>query len=87
MQKKDTFFVPLIISLSIIIPIAVALLMIFPDVLYIKSEKIDFSSLPFFHAVLNGCTAILLITGFLWIKNKKTCCKFIRRKARCSAWK
>lgn len=72
MEKKDSFFVPLIISLSIIVPIAVALLMIFPDVLFIESENIDFSSLPFFHAILNGCTAILLITGFFWIKNKNT---------------
>jgi putative membrane protein len=72
MKKKDSFFVPLIISLSIIIPIAVALLMIFPDVLYIESETINFSSLPFFHAILNGCTAVLLVTGFVWIKNKKT---------------
>ena len=70
MEKKDKFFVPLIISLSIIVPIAVALLMIFPDELFINSESIDFSSLPFFHAILNGCTAILLITGFFWIKNK-----------------
>ena len=72
MEKKDSFFVPLIISLSIIVPIAVALLMIFPDVLFIESENIDFSSLPFFHAILNGCTAILLITGFFWVKNKNT---------------
>tara|TARA_B100001113_G_C21008016_1_gene577984 strand:- start:33 stop:566 length:534 start_codon:yes stop_codon:yes gene_type:complete len=72
MEKKDSFFVPLIISLSIIVPIAVALLMIFPDVLFIESESIDFSSLPFFHAILNGCTAILLITGFFWVKNKNT---------------
>jgi len=72
MEKKDSLFVPLIISLSIIVPIAVALLMIFPDVLFIESENIDFSSLPFFHAILNGCTAILLITGFFWIKNKNT---------------
>jgi len=72
MEKKDSLFVPLIISLSIIVPIAVALLMIFPDVLFIESENIDFSSLPFFHAILNGCTAILLTTGFFWIKNKNT---------------
>ena len=72
MEKKDSLFVPLIISLSIIVPIAVALLMTFPDVLFIESENIDFSSLPFFHAILNGCTAILLITGFFWIKNKNT---------------
>jgi len=72
MKKKDSFFVPLIISLSIIIPIVVALLMLFPDVLHIQSESIDFSSLPFFHAILNGSTAVLLFTGFILIKNKKT---------------
>ena len=72
MKKQDSFFVPLIIALSIIIPIAVALLMLFPDVFHIESESIDFSSLPFFHAILNGSTAVLLFTGFILIKNKKT---------------
>tara|TARA_B110000459_G_C16471959_1_gene430173 strand:- start:112 stop:645 length:534 start_codon:yes stop_codon:yes gene_type:complete len=72
MKTKDSFFVPLIISLSIIIPIVVALLMLFPDVLHIESERVDFSSLPFFHAILNGSTAVLLFTGFILIKNKKT---------------
>jgi putative membrane protein len=72
MKKQDFFFVPLIITLSIIIPIVVALLMLFPDVFHIESESIDFSSLPFFHAILNGSTAVLLFTGFILIKNKKT---------------
>ena len=72
MKKQDSFFVPLIISLSIIIPIVVALLMLFPDVFHIESESIDFGSLPFFHAILNGSTAVLLFTGFILIKNKKT---------------
>jgi len=72
MKKQDSFFVPLIISLSIIIPIVVALLMLFPTVFHIESESIDFSSLPFFHAILNGSTSVLLFTGFILIKNKKT---------------
>ena len=72
MKKKDSFFVPLIITLSVIVPIAVAALMIFPDYLHIKSDNIDFSSLPFFHAILNGCTGILLFTGYVLIKNKNT---------------
>ena len=71
MKKKDSVFIPIIISLSIIIPIAVALLILFPDVLHIKSETIDFRSLPFFHAILNSSTAVLLLTGFVLIKNKK----------------
>ena len=72
MKKQDSFFVPLIITLSIIIPIVVALLMIFPNVFHIEYESIDFSSLPFFHAILNGSTSVLLFTGFILIKNKKT---------------
>ena len=72
MKKQDSFFVPLIITLSIIIPIVVALLMLFPNVFHIDSESIDFSSLPFFHAILNGSTSVLLFTGFILIKNKKT---------------
>ena len=72
MKKRDSIFVPIIISLSVIIPIAVAFLMLFPNVFHIESENYDFSSLPFFHAVLNGSTAILIFTGFVLIKNKKT---------------
>ena len=72
MQKKDSLFIPLIIGLSIIIPIIVALLMLFPTVFHIESENYDFSSLPFFHAILNGSTAVLLVTGFMLIKNKRT---------------
>jgi len=72
MKKQDSFFIPLIITLSIVVPIVVALLMLFPNVFHIESESIDFSSLPFFHAILNGSTAILLFTGFILIKNKRT---------------
>ncbi|MDC0249364.1 DUF420 domain-containing protein [Flavobacteriales bacterium] len=72
MKKKDSFLVPLIIILSIIIPIVVALLMLFPDFFYIESDNFDFSSLPFFHAILNGSTALLLLAGFVLIKNKNT---------------
>ena len=72
MKEKDSLFIPLIIALSIIIPIAVALLMLLPETLHIESGNIDFSSLPFFHAILNGSTALLLLTGFVLIKNKNT---------------
>ena len=72
MKKRDSIFVPIIISLSVIIPIVVAFLILFPNVFHIASENYDFSSLPFFHAVLNGSTAILIFTGFVLIKNKKT---------------
>ena len=71
MKKKDSVFIPIIISLSIIIPIAVAALMIFPNYLHINSEN-DFSYLPLCHALLNGTTAILLFCGFILIKNKES---------------
>ena len=72
MKKRDSIFVPIIISLSVIVPITVAFLMLFPNLIHITSENYDFSSLPFLHAVLNGSTAILIFTGFVLIKNKKT---------------
>ena len=71
MKKKDSVFVPIIITLSIVIPIAVAALMIFSNYLHINSES-DYSFLPLFHAILNGTTAILLFCGFVLIKNKKS---------------
>ena len=71
MQKRDSVFIPIIISLSVVIPIAVAALMIFSNYLHINSHN-DFSYLPLFHAILNGFTALLLFTGFILIKNKKS---------------
>jgi len=72
MQKKDSIFIPIIITLSVIVPILVALLMIFPNTFSIQTGNIVFSSLPFFHAVLNGSTAILIFMGFIFIKNKNS---------------
>lgn len=70
-QKKDSFFIPLIITLSIAVPVVVALLMLFPSIFHINTKNYNFNSLPFFHAVLNGATAILLFVGYVLIKNKK----------------
>ena len=71
MNQKDKFYIPLIVILSIIIPMVVAALMFLPDSLRLSFGGADLRSLPFFHAVLNGSTAILLFVGFVWIKNKK----------------
>ena len=71
MNQKDKFYIPLIVILSVIIPIVVAALMFLPDSLRLSFGGADLRSLPFFHAVLNGSTAILLFVGFVWIKNKK----------------
>ena len=71
MNQKDKFYIPLIVILSIIVPIVVAALMFLPDSVRLSFGGADLRSLPFFHAVLNGSTAILLFVGFVWIKNKK----------------
>ncbi|MEQ8926873.1 MAG: DUF420 domain-containing protein [Fulvivirga sp.] len=55
----------LIIAVSIIIPIAVAVLF------GVKIDGYDFSFLPPIYASINGLTSILLVAALLAIKNKK----------------
>ena len=71
MKKQDQFYIPLIIILSIVVPLAVAALMFMPEDWHFKFGGADLRSLPFFHAIINGSTAVLLFTGFVLIKNKK----------------
>ncbi|MGC6428131.1 MAG: DUF420 domain-containing protein [Flavobacteriales bacterium] len=70
-NPKDKIYIPIIIVLSIVIPLAVMALMLLPDDMRLKFGGADLTSLPFLHAVINGSTAILLFTGFVLIKNKK----------------
>ena len=55
----------LIVALSIVIPLAVALLF------KVRICGYDFSFLPPIYATLNGITAILLVTALVAIKNNK----------------
>lgn len=71
MKKQDQFYIPLIIVLSIVVPLAVAVLMFLPEEWHLEFGGADLRSLPFFHAILNGSTGVLLFTGFVLIKNKK----------------
>lgn len=68
--NKDRVYIPLIVVLSVVVPIAVAAIMVFPEVF-----KVDLGSevrqLPFFHAILNGTTALLLLLGLALIKAKR----------------
>ena len=62
LKSSDRVMVPTIIGISILVPVLVVILMYLP-------ERYDFmglelGSFPFFHAVLNFCTAILLIAGY-----------------------
>ncbi len=62
MEKKEPYK-KLIITLSIIIPVAVAALF------RIKIHGYDFSFLPPIYATINGLTAIFLVLAFFAIKN------------------
>ncbi len=68
--KTDSWAIPTIVVLSIVIPVAVAALFILPESWKIQWGHTNFRSLPFFHAVLNGCTAVLLLMGLGMIKIK-----------------
>ncbi len=70
MKSQDKLIIPIIIALSIVVPIAVAALMWLPDDFKVEVGIVDVGSLPFFHALLNGSTAVLLLMGLILIKNK-----------------
>lgn len=66
LRSRDRVMVPTIIGISILVPVLVLILMYLP-------ERYDFmglelGSFPFFHAVLNFSTAILLIAGYFAMK-------------------
>jgi len=63
-NNKETKYNKLIIALSIVIPVAVAVLF------SVKIEGFDFSFLPPIYASINGLTAILLIVALIAIKQK-----------------
>ncbi|MFZ9776931.1 MAG: hypothetical protein ACO3CI_01180 [Schleiferiaceae bacterium] len=52
-HPRDRVFVPLIVTLSVLVPVAVALLFLLPEDWKIQWGNANVRSLPFFHAVLN----------------------------------
>jgi putative membrane protein len=70
-HPNDKVVIPIIVILSNAVPLAVAALMLFPDTLKLNLGTVDLRSLPFLHAILNGSTAVLLIAGGIWIKQRK----------------
>jgi putative membrane protein len=70
-NPADKYVMPAIVTLSIVVPLAVAALMLFPETLKLDVQNEYVRSLPFFHALLNGSTAVLLIVGGYWIKKKQ----------------
>jgi putative membrane protein len=70
LSKNDKRFIPIIFSLSVIIPLAVLALMLMPENWRIETG-IENHIFPLFHAVINGTTAVLLVLGLVFVKNKK----------------
>jgi len=69
-HPNDRKAIPVIVALSIAVPIAVALLFVLPESWKLQWGNANVRSLPFFHAVLNGSTAVLLAVGYGMIKTK-----------------
>ncbi len=67
--KTDKIVVPIIIALSILVPILVVVLMNLPIRYNIFGTQSG--TFPFFHAVLNGSTAMLLTVGYFLMTIKE----------------
>ncbi len=66
----DRTIVPIIFALSVLVPVAVALLLLFPNFFRLEMG-IDRATLPAFHALLNGTTALLLLLGLFFISRRQ----------------
>lgn len=66
LTKTDKIAIPVIVSLSVVVPVLVVILMYLPDRYNIFGAQTG--TFPFFHAVLNGCTALLLMAGYFFMK-------------------
>lgn len=64
-MKADNPYKSLIIFISVLLPVAVAVLYVIP-----KTETTLFSFLPLLNATINGTTFLILIAAFIAIKNK-----------------
>ncbi len=71
MKKNDQLWKPIIIGLSIVVPIAVAVLFTLPEDMKLNWGSANLRSMPFFHATLNGSTAVLLFVGRFVISQKQ----------------
>jgi len=67
LKSNDSFYKPLITTLSIAIPVVVTILMIMPK---IDAGFTDAAFFPLLHAILNGTTFFVLLAGYYFIKNK-----------------
>ncbi|MDQ7917014.1 DUF420 domain-containing protein [Mesonia sp. MT50] len=70
LKRTDKIAVPVIIILSVVIPLAVLVLMNLPTRYDIFG--LEMGTYPFFHALINGSTAFLLIVGYILIRKGET---------------
>src|SRR6056300_1626309 len=66
MKLNDKIWIPTIIILSMVIPLAVAVLIYFP----LDLVDID-ANFPLFHATINGTVSILLVLALYLVKSGK----------------
>ncbi|PCJ80805.1 MAG: hypothetical protein COA57_14785 [Flavobacteriales bacterium] len=66
-QTKEKSYRIYIIIASVAIPVLIAVLYFTPK---LKLEGVDLSFLPFVNAILNGLTTMMLILGFIAIRDK-----------------
>lgn len=64
--RKDNIAIPTIITISIVVPVLVLILMFLPERYNMFGAQSG--TFPFFHAVLNGTTAVVLVTGYFFLK-------------------
>jgi len=69
-MNKDRFWIRIIYIVSGVISLVVAFLILGPRPEGMEGS-VDVSMLPFVNAMLNGITAILLISGYILIRQKK----------------
>ncbi len=67
--KNDKIAVPIIVSLSIVVPALVLILMYLPARINIFGTQSG--TFPLFHAFLNGSTALLLMSGYFFMSIKE----------------
>lgn len=67
--KIDKIAIPTIIIISVVVPVLVLILMYLPERYNLFGTQSG--TFPFFHAVLNGATALLLLFGYYFMSRKE----------------
>lgn len=68
-SNRDRVMVPVIVAISIVVPALVVVLMYLPE--RYNFTGVEMGTFPFFHAVLNFCTALILMAGYTSLRLKQ----------------